>query len=144
MQAVAAELSGYAGKFRCSLEMREFKNSLFRFIFFKTGSAALRSLRSLAAISNSYQNSLLRVAAGLAFRSCPSTRSRIRISDILLAFSMAIPVVPLSLEAVIARLTPKIGCSPDPDPNLPLRDSIPKPACSARSIAGIQTALPSR
>jgi hypothetical protein len=37
MQAVAAELSGYAGKFRCFLE-RRVSNSLFRFTYFKTGS----------------------------------------------------------------------------------------------------------
>jgi len=37
MQAVAAELSGYAGEFRYFWR-EEFKNSLFRFIFFKTGS----------------------------------------------------------------------------------------------------------
>ena len=37
MQAVAAELSGYAGQFRCYLEIRV-KNSLFRFAYFKTRS----------------------------------------------------------------------------------------------------------
>jgi hypothetical protein len=37
MQAVAAELSGSAGKFRCFWR-EEFKNSLFRFIYSKTGS----------------------------------------------------------------------------------------------------------
>jgi len=37
MQAVAAEFFGYAGKFRRFLE-RRFKNSLFRFLYFKTGS----------------------------------------------------------------------------------------------------------
>jgi hypothetical protein len=34
MQAVAAELTGYAGKFLCFLE-REFRNSLFRLLHFK-------------------------------------------------------------------------------------------------------------
>ena len=34
MQAVAAELTGYAGKFRCFLETR-LRNSLFRFLYFK-------------------------------------------------------------------------------------------------------------
>jgi hypothetical protein len=37
MQAVAAELPGYAGEFHCFLEKRV-KNSLFRFTYFKTGS----------------------------------------------------------------------------------------------------------
>jgi hypothetical protein len=37
MQAVAAELSGYAGKFRCFWR-EECKNSLLRFLCFKTGS----------------------------------------------------------------------------------------------------------
>jgi hypothetical protein len=36
MQAVAAELAGYAGKFRCFLE-RKIKNSFFRFIYFNLG-----------------------------------------------------------------------------------------------------------
>jgi hypothetical protein len=36
MQAVSAEFSGYAGKFRCFLE-RRVSNSLFRFVYFKTG-----------------------------------------------------------------------------------------------------------
>jgi hypothetical protein len=36
MQAVAAEFSGYAGKLRCFLE-GAFKNSLFPFLYFKTG-----------------------------------------------------------------------------------------------------------
>jgi hypothetical protein len=32
MQAMAAEFSGYAGQFRCFLEEKNFKGSLFRFI----------------------------------------------------------------------------------------------------------------
>jgi hypothetical protein len=38
MQALAAELSGYAGNFT-AFWGGEFKNSLFRFIYFKTGSS---------------------------------------------------------------------------------------------------------
>jgi hypothetical protein len=38
MQAVAAELSGYAGKNSAAFWREEFKNSLFGFIYFKTGS----------------------------------------------------------------------------------------------------------
>jgi len=37
MQALAADFSGYAGKFRRFFERRVW-NSLFRFIYFKTGS----------------------------------------------------------------------------------------------------------
>ena len=49
MQAVAAELSGCAGQFRCFLR-EEFQDSLFRFIYFKTGSYtyAQRLFKSLS------------------------------------------------------------------------------------------------
>jgi hypothetical protein len=38
MQALAAEFSGYAGKFRCFLEEKSFETVCFDSFIFKTGS----------------------------------------------------------------------------------------------------------